>query len=171
MKLNQSLSFDVENDVDGLIEKEIIQVQGKIVQGKKESDDEFFIRQSEALEKINYEKIYLERNTKYIKDLTDKLNKESSLLIERFKKEKLKELETKYTEDIKNEQKKVEIDLANELQSKINKIKDEETSVCFALYFKPNDRKEVTKSMMEQIVQCKYICYDHRAETAKLKRQ
>ena len=43
--------------------------------------------------------------------------------------------------------------------------------ICFALFFKPNDRKDVTKSIAEQIAQCKYICYDHRAETAKLKRQ
>ena len=170
-ELEESLLLDIESDVDGLIKKAVEQVKKTIVKNKKESEEEFTLRLNEALGTINNKKLYIERNAKYIRDYSDKLNNEASILIEKFRISKQKELEIKYSEDVKNEQIEMKNNLTSELEEVKNRIITDETLICFALFFKPNDRKDVTKSIAEQIAQCKYICYDHRAETAKLKRQ
>ena len=50
-------------------------------------------------------------------------------------------------------------------------IIEDETQICFSVYFKPNERREVGKKQEDIISECEFIVYDNRAEKAKLQRQ
>ena len=182
--LNNNLLIEIEKNDDKEIleiidDKEILEIikeeKRKIKKDNKqennESKEDYENRLEELYNSIDIRSFYESRNNKLILEYENKLDLELKNELENVKEDKERELTNKYSEDIKNESLNIKKKYENELIDKKNLIIDSETKICFSVYFKPNDNREITKKQIEQIAKCEYIVYDFRAEKAKLKRQ
>lgn len=173
--LDKTLSSDINKNEDKeillLIDKEKQSIKKSIKQNKGEKEKDYKARLNERFALIDIEKYYIERNHKRIFNFEKKLRNDFAVELKRMQDNKKIELGIKYKSDIIKENFELESKEKLRLDEQIAKIKEEETEICFSIYFKPNDKKDIDKKDKEKIENCKYIVYDDRAESAKLKRQ
>ena len=173
--LDKTLSSDTNKNEDKeillLIENEKKTIKKSIKQNKNESKQEYKARLNERFALIDIKKYYIERNRKRIFNFEKRLRDDFAVALKKMQDNKKRELESKYKFDINKEYSEVEAKEKSRLDEQIEKIKEEETEICFSIYFKPNDKKDIDKIDKDKIENCKYIVYDDRAETAKLNRQ
>ena len=183
-ELDKSLDFDVNANSDNEIIKKIGQIEKAIskdirVKNKQEEDESNKDYQSriaqlidEEINKIDVRVLYVERNKNVLKAYLNKLKAESESIISSFTKQKQAELNNKYKNDILNEIREAEHNLNEELAKAKKQVEEDETVKRFSLYFRINETTDIlTQKQKDIIVKCKYIVYDNRAESAKIRRQ
>lgn len=173
--LEKKLVSDIEKNEDNEI-LELIKVEkGKIKRDnkkdKEESNKDYEARLAELFSAIDVKSYYVSRNKNLVFAFEKKSVSDLEKELKQVKIYKERELTNKYKEDIRNESLEIKAKNEAELEQKKLQIIDEETQICFSIYFKPNERREVSKKQIELIADCKYIVYDYRAEKAKLQRQ
>lgn len=183
-ELNTSIDFDVNANSDNEIIKKIEQIEKAIrkdirtknKQEEDESKDDYQSRIAqlinEEISKIDVRAFYVERNKNVLKVYQNKLKAESEGKISSFTKQRQAELNNKYKNDILNEIRDAEHNLNEELAQAKKQVEEDETIKRFSLYFRINETTDaLTQKQKETIFKCKYIVYDNRAETAKIRRQ
>lgn len=174
-ELNNKLDLEVERNQDKdilkLIDSEIKKIKNSLKQKKKESDKDYQERLNKEIGKIDVRHYYVLRNESLVSYFRSDKEKVIANELKHLESEKQRELTNKYKEDIRNESNDVKTKYETELENAKAEIIENETEICFSIFFKPNDRKEVNAKMQEQIKRCQFIVYDHRAESAKLRRQ
>ncbi len=173
--LDKTLSSDIIKNKDKeillLIEKEKKSIKQSIKYNKGENEKDYKARLNERFALIDIKKYYIERNQKRVFNFEKKLRDDFAIELKQIQEHKKRELGVKYKFDISKEYLELETQEKLRLDEQIAKIKEEETEICFSIYFKPSDKKDIDKKDKEKIENCKYIVYDDRAESAKLKRQ
>ena len=183
-ELDKSLDFDVNANSDNEIIKKIEQIEKAIskdirVKNKQEEDESNKDYQSriaqlidEEISKIDVRALYVERNKNVLKAYLNKLKAESEGKISSFTKLKQAQLNNKYKNDILNEIREAEHNLNEELAKAKKQVEEDGTVKRFSLYFRINETTDIlTQKQKDIIVKCKYIVYDNRAESAKIRRQ
>lgn len=182
--LNESLKQDVmmnsDSDVLKQIHKRKLEIKTSIFKelkkSKGESENAFNARRQkqidEEISKIDVESYYIERNAKDVELYGKALISKGRQELEEYKKQKRRELDNKYNDDIRSEKIKAKEELDAKLKEDKSKAIEEETIHRFCLYFRLGDpNNDIKEKQKETIRNCKYIVYDNRAELAKIKRQ
>lgn len=174
-QLENSLASDVEKNEDENIHKLVGKAKERIfelnIKNKDESDDDYFARLDNLAKSIDISRYYIERNEFAVIELQKKLQTELNGKLKEEEVAKNRELTNKYQQDKLDEIEKTRRSILESCNRQIAKIREEKTQICFSVYFKPNERREIEERDVEKIENCKYIVYDNRAEKAKLDRQ
>lgn len=169
--LSSDISKNEDKDILSLIDNEKKQIEKSMKRNKGEKEKDFKARLDKCFAEIDIQQYYIERNNQTISVFEKKLKYDFVVKLTKIEKEKTREFENKYKIDINKEYHEIEEKAKLDLEQQIAKIKEDETEICFSIYFKPNDKKDIDKKDKDKIENCKYIVYDDRAESAKLKRQ
>ena len=170
-KLNSDVEKNADKDILKLIDTEVAKIKKSLKQVKDESKKDFEKRLEEAIQAVDVKAYYIARNNALASAFEKRLLTDLEKELKTVKTDKERELTNKYKEDIRNESAEVKQKLEAELEQKKAQIIEDETEICFSVYFKPNERREVSSKQAELISTCEYIIYDYRAEKAKLQRQ
>ena len=155
------------------IRKDVIKAHPR---DKKEDNSEYEERINVILKKeyskIDVKELYEQRNEKDLASFEQRLRRDYENLFNRLEQEKHIELNNKYASDIRNEKVSIKERLDNQLKENKESVIEEETIICFALYFRLGDiNNNINDHQIQIINNCQYIVYDSRAEQAKISRQ
>ena len=170
-KLEDDISKNEDKDILKLIEKEKDNIKKSNKQEKGEKDKDYEKRITELYSKIDVASFYINRNKLLVSSFEKRMLDDLSKELKQVNSDKERELTNKYKEDIRNESRDAKKLNEEELEKAKQQVIEDETQICFSVYFKPNERREVSKKQEETIAECEFIVYDNRAEKAKLQRQ
>lgn len=149
--------------------KEITLVEEKLEKQIRELEEDMAYEVS----KIDLREFYVSRNNKLIDNKKKSLSIKMQSELDRISKEKKKQLEVQYKNQIEDEKTQVSASLKKQLESdKAIKIENE-TIRRYQIYFRPDSDNDKPSDIRKEIelINAKYLTYDNRAEKAKIDRQ
>lgn len=177
-----SSSFDEEiKKLNKEIELQSKKAKGKykdeelnlLIKAKQSQINEIEQEKKDALAKISLRELYLARNKKLIENKRKSLAIQEQAELDRLSKDKRRQLEIQYRDEITNEKNQIHSSLKEKLESDKAIRIENETIRRYQIYFKPDSTSERISEIEKEIesIGAKYLIYDNRAEKAKIERQ
>ena len=130
-------------------------------------------KKERALEEVSLREFYIERNKKLIENKKKSLSIQMQAELDRISKDKKKQLEIQYKNQIEDEKTEISLSLRQQFESdKAIKIENE-TIRRYQIYFRPDSTDDKLSDIKKEIeaIGAQYLTYDNRAEKAKIDRQ
>lgn len=170
---------EIKQKVNNLVKQfkdNLLKSRNQLSNSKKKKNKNYDIDEDSKKEILNYtnsiniKNLYIEKFEKEVSKFNDKILNEINLKLKQFENSKLTELKNKYSNEMENqitiETKKLESECVYKIKERI----ENETIIRFQIFFKVNNENT---SFIENydFSNYKYIIYDFRAESAKIRRQ
>lgn len=168
----RKLSKEIESQINkangrkgGELSNQIEEKQKQIIQTKQNRDD--------AISRISLRELYLARNKKLIGNKEKSLAIQEQAELDRLSKDKRKQLEIQYRDEIAKEKDLIQASLKEKLDSDKDIRIENGTIRRYRIYFRPDSVSDRISEIKKEIesVGAKYLVYDNRAEKAKIDRQ
>ena len=130
-------------------------------------------QKEKAISEVSLRKLYVARNNKLADNKEKSLKIQMQAELDRISKDKRKQLEIQYKNQIDDEKTKISSEFKKKLESDKEIKIENETVRRYQIYFRPDSLTDKVSEIKKEIEQVgsKYLTYDNRAEKAKIDRQ